>query len=154
MARKSHTIEAMVRGYHVYREIWIATVGEELSCVREVGNYRDPFAVAVVKSGVVVGHIPRKISSACSMFLRQGGTIDCRVTGGRRFSEDLPQGGLEIPCTITLRGTDSDIDKVKRLLNELFHGVDLTSVKLNQGALRRHLIKCFEEENLSLSPSI
>ena len=39
--------EAMVRGYHVYREIWTAAVGEELSCVRETGNYRDPFAVAV-----------------------------------------------------------------------------------------------------------
>ena len=34
------------------------------------------------------------------------------------------------------------------------HGVDPTSVKLNQGAMRRHLIKCFEEENLSLFPSI
>ena len=35
----------MVRGYHMYREIWLATVGEELYCVREVGNYRDLFAV-------------------------------------------------------------------------------------------------------------
>ena len=29
-------IEAMVRGYHVYKEVWCAAVGEELSCVREV----------------------------------------------------------------------------------------------------------------------
>ena len=90
---------------------------EEISCVREVGNYRDLFAVAVVKSGVVVGHVPSKISS---VFLRRGGTIDCRVTGGRHFSEDLPQGGLEIPCTLTLRGTHSDIDKVKSVL---FHQI-------------------------------
>ena len=40
-------IEAIVRGYHVYKEIWCAAVGEELSCMREVENYRDPFAVAV-----------------------------------------------------------------------------------------------------------
>jgi hypothetical protein len=33
------------------------------------------------------------------------------------------------------------------------HGVDPTSVKLRQGAMRSHLIKCFEEENLSLFPS-
>ena len=51
MARKSHTIEAMVSGYHMYKEIWCAAVGEELSCVREVENHRDPFAVAVVRSG-------------------------------------------------------------------------------------------------------
>ena len=68
-------IEAMVRGYHVYKEIWCAAVGEELSCMREVENYRDPFAVAVVRSGVIVGHVPRRISSVCSMFLRRGGTI-------------------------------------------------------------------------------
>ena len=80
MVHDSCTIEAMVRGYRVYRHIWDATVGEELSCVREVENYCDPFAVAVVKSdGVPVGHIPRKISSLCLMFLRRGGTIDCQI---------------------------------------------------------------------------
>ena len=35
----------MVRGYYVYKEVWCAAVGEELSCVREVENYRDLFAV-------------------------------------------------------------------------------------------------------------
>ena len=58
----------MVRGYHVYKELWFATVGEELSCVREVDNYLNPFAVAVVKSVVVVGDVSRKISMVCSMF--------------------------------------------------------------------------------------
>ena len=38
MARESHTIEAMVRGYHVYKEMWYAAIGEELSCVRESGE--------------------------------------------------------------------------------------------------------------------
>ena len=50
MARESLTIEATIRGYHVYKEIWCADVGEELSCMREVENYRDPFAVMVVRS--------------------------------------------------------------------------------------------------------
>ena len=67
MARKSHIIEAMVRGYHVYKEIWCAAVGEELSCIREMKSYCDPFAVAVVRLEVIVGHIPRKIPSVCSM---------------------------------------------------------------------------------------
>ena len=74
-------------------------------------NSKDPFAVAVVKSQVAVGHIPRKISSICSMFLRHGGTICCRVTGSRRYSQDLPQGGLEIPCMLTFRGEAKDIDE-------------------------------------------
>ena len=117
-------IEAMVRGYHVYKEIWCADVGEELSCVREVENFRDPFAVAVVRSGIIVGHAPRKISSVCSMFLRRGGTIICRVTGGRRYSEHLPRGGLEVPCTLTLTGAHSDIDKARALLKRAFSSND------------------------------
>ena len=80
MTHEFYTIEVIVRGYHVYKEIWFASVGEELSCVREVDNYCDPFAAAVVKSGVVVGDVPSKISTVCSMFLRRGGTIDCRIT--------------------------------------------------------------------------
>ena len=28
----------------------------------------------------------------------KGGSITCEVVAVRRYSEDLPQGGLEIPC--------------------------------------------------------
>ena len=69
-------MESCVRGYHIYKDIWEASVGEELPCQRESGNRADPFAVAVVRSGVTVGHIPRKISSVCSFFLRKGGVIN------------------------------------------------------------------------------
>ena len=60
----------MVRGYHKYKDIWEAEVGENLVCERETGNVHDLYAVSVIKSGVVVGHVPRKISSTCSLFLR------------------------------------------------------------------------------------
>ena len=59
------SVRSCVRCYHVCNDIWIASVGEELPCQRENGKPADPFAVAVVKSGVTVGHIPRKISSVC-----------------------------------------------------------------------------------------
>ena len=49
MAGESHMTETVVCGYHMYKEIRCAAVGEELSCIREVANYRDPFAVAVVR---------------------------------------------------------------------------------------------------------
>ena len=42
----------------VIKEVWYTAVGEELSCMREVENYRDPFAVAAVRSGVIVGQVP------------------------------------------------------------------------------------------------
>ena len=37
-----------MRGYHIYKDIWEANVGEELPCQRESGNRADPFAVVVV----------------------------------------------------------------------------------------------------------
>ena len=62
-------ILSAVRGYHVYHDIWYTLIEEKLLCQREADNYADPFAVAVVKSGNVVGHAPRKISTLCSLFL-------------------------------------------------------------------------------------
>ncbi len=97
----------MVRGFHVYKDIWNASLGEYLQCIREFGNPQDIYAVAVLKSGVVVGHLPRKISSICSLFLRCGGRIHCTVTAARRYSADLEQGGLEVPCILKFEGCSS-----------------------------------------------
>ena len=59
--------ESCVRGYHIYRELWDAVVGEELECQRERGNATDMYAVAVIKDCTIVGHLPRKISRICSL---------------------------------------------------------------------------------------
>ena len=32
-------------------------MNEELSCRREEGNISDPYAVALIESGVIVGHV-------------------------------------------------------------------------------------------------
>ena len=87
----------MIRGYHEYMVVWENPVyGEILVCHREVGNAHDTHAVPVKKvignDLKVVGHIPRRISSICSIFLRRGGEIKCTVNGGRRYSSDLLQG--------------------------------------------------------------
>ena len=72
---------------------------------REVLNTEDPNAVAIVdfQEGKkrIVGHIPREISRVLSYFIAHGGEAKCVVKGERQHSP-LPQGGLEIPCSITL----------------------------------------------------
>ena len=70
---RSCVVEVMIRGYHEYQSIWEAEVGENLTCIREPGNVRDPYAVAVTKpeSSTIVGHVPRKMSAICSLFLRK-----------------------------------------------------------------------------------
>ena len=75
-----------IRGYHVYSQIWSAAVGEEFPCEREPTNPADRYAVVVNNNGIAIGHLPRKVSRACSLFLRRGGSIRCVVTGGRRYS--------------------------------------------------------------------
>ena len=104
-----------IRGYHVYKEIWEVATGEVLICERELHNVRDRYAVAVKKSGTIIGHLPRKLSRVCSLFLRRGGTIVCTVTGGRRYSADLPQGGLEVPCSLLFKATPKEVQKLKTL---------------------------------------
>ena len=71
--------DCSIRGYHVYQSVWHAAVGE------------------------MTNHLlPRKVSRVCSIFLRREGCISCLVHGRRRYSEDLPQGGLEIPCRLDM----------------------------------------------------
>ena len=106
-----------IRGYHVYQSVWTPVLDEILVCDREIANRHDPFAIKVLKSGAIVGHLPKKISSICSLFIRRGGSISCRVTGKRRYSCDLIQGGMEIPCLLLFEGKDKLLmDKVSKLL--------------------------------------
>ena len=42
--------------------------------------------------------------------------INICTTARRRFSADLPQGGLEIPCLITFEGPGKEVQKVKKLV--------------------------------------
>ena len=122
MDRSSFTVEAMIRGYHVYRYICSSVLDIELPCQRETGNISDPFAVSMLKDGVIVGHVPRKISSICSLFLLRNGSIICLVSGHRRFSEYLPQGGLEVPCTMVFEGDTKRTAKAKDLIESAFSG--------------------------------
>ena len=90
-------VESCVQGHHVYRNVWIPEIGQLLECVFEQGNSKDPYAIIVLHGGYkkTVRHLPRKISAACSVFLRNEGQITCFITAPRRYSANLPQGGLE-----------------------------------------------------------
>ena len=62
--------------------------------------------------------MPRNISTLCHLFLSRGGIITCTVSGLRKYSDDLPQGGLEVPCLLTFQGDKPAIEKVKKLLHD------------------------------------
>ena len=111
-------IASCVRSYHVYRHIWTAAVGEGLDCVKEPTNASDRYAVAIIKDGTIVGHLPKKISRVCLLFLL---SILCTVVGGRHHSSDLPQGRL---CYLHFKGKPKEVKKLKVLFHS--HCLSLT----------------------------
>ena len=58
-----------VCGYHVSKEIWKVALGEFLACEREPRNAADRYNVVVKKYGMIIGHLPRKVSEP---------SLDCR----------------------------------------------------------------------------
>ncbi len=87
-----------------------------MECRREPSNAIDRYDVSVMNGSTIVGNLPKRISQVCSLFLRRGGSLTCQVTGNRRHSSDLNQGGLEIPCLLIFRGEEKDIGNVKKLV--------------------------------------
>ena len=66
----SHKWPSYVRGYHQYKSDWLSIVVRETPrLATELNNRQDPFAVAVIKYGCVVGHIPRTISQTAGFSL-------------------------------------------------------------------------------------
>ena len=82
----------------VYKAVWSPYIGEELPVQREVNSIHDDFAVAVLKNGNTVGHVPREISRVCWYFLHKScSEMTCIVNGDRRRSE-VDGKGLVVPC--------------------------------------------------------
>ena len=54
----------------------------------------------------IVGHRP---STMCSIFIRRGGIIYYTGSERRKYSRDLPQGGMEIPCILHFAGNEREL---------------------------------------------
>ena len=80
-----------------------------------------------------MGHVPHLISASCSLCLRKrGSAIHCKITGTRRYSRDLPQGGFEVPCVFKFSGESTAIDKLKILIQEvLIYEMPAVAVSVN-----------------------
>ena len=73
-----------IRGYHAYINIWTPVQDEILRLIPEPANSVDRNAVAVMKEGRVVGHVPFNLALIISLFLRRDvNKAFVRVTGGK-----------------------------------------------------------------------
>ena len=101
----SYQKASVVRGHHIYKTIWTPTVGETLQLRAEDTNEHDEHAIAVIKSGTTVGHVPHSMS--------RGGHISCQIVGQRKFGK-----GLEVPCIYTFTSSSSRMIEKLKLLQE------------------------------------
>ena len=67
----SFSITLYIRGYHAYKEVWSPFTGEVLPLEREPDNPEDIHAVAIKKTGEVVGDVPFNLAPTVSAFLRR-----------------------------------------------------------------------------------
>ena len=104
--------DSVIRGHHVYKDVWTPRIGEILQVARYTDNHHDRFAVGVFKEDTIVGHVPREYSRMFYYFLVHSGGITCEITGRRKFGK-----GLEVPCVYTFTGIEKIIVKLKRILS-------------------------------------
>ena len=52
--RQASTLESIIHGRHIYKQIWRPLVGEILTLEREEGNNHDKFAVSLLKHTTVL----------------------------------------------------------------------------------------------------
>lgn len=64
-------------------------VDDTLLCYHELANVHNPFAVKVIKAKSIVGHLPKKISSTCFLFIMEGGVILCKVTAPDKNTQEI-----------------------------------------------------------------
>ena len=56
----------------------------------------------------------------------------CTITGAKRYSADLKQGGMEIPCVLTFEGSIEDSKKAEKLVRRAYPVVEEDSKKTAQ----------------------
>ena len=132
----------LVKNLHVGAKGTISTIPSQLLCVNQT---------------LFFGHIPRAISAACYVFLgRAGSTVSCKVTGPRRYSADLLQGGLEIPCSIEFKGEKSMVGKIQSLLTckESATHSESTNYANEESPAAVHLVSIMKSEKTEIVSSI
>ena len=106
--------QSYIRGHHVYCSSWTPVIGEELVLKRQPDNEHSKHAVAVVKDGDVVGHVPEFRSKLIFYFLGYDGNVGfCKVTGARL------NRGVEVPCVYKFWGRNSHLQKLQELIQEV-----------------------------------
>ena len=104
--------KSQVQYFITFLFLLLPSIGKELQTAQEPENGHDPFAVAVLQEGIIVGHVPRDISRVW-YFLERNNTITCRITDKRQRSS-VSGKGLEVQGVFMFTGKPTHVDKLIR----------------------------------------
>ena len=100
---------------------------KELECLFERHNLFDLFSIKTcrLEGRQIVGHLPREISQPTKFILDRGAKVTAQLTGALYRRSPLFQGGLEIPClvTVTIPGSIKGhnlIQRYQQIVEELY----------------------------------
>ena len=75
----------------------------------------DQFVIVLGNSALVtVGHIPKFMCKLTYFFLKHYGNIKCEITGFKKYSKDLGQGGFEIPARLAIGNANKRMTDVMK----------------------------------------
>ena len=116
-----------MRGFNVYRNVWKPLENEELEFLFERHNLFDMFAIKTccLEGGQIVGHFPREVSRPTKFLLDRTAKVTAQLTGTHYRRLPLFQGGLEIPCLVTVTIPQSIkghmlIQRYQQMVEELY----------------------------------
>ena len=88
--------QSVIRGHHISKAIWTPAEGEALQVSREPNNPYDIHAVAVLKDGITVGHVPKEFCRVFSSLLLNDGHVSCEIVGHRKYGLGLEVSQLRL----------------------------------------------------------
>ena len=98
-----------------------------MKCTNEEDNPYDIFSMKVCKpdSDEIVGHLPMEISRITKFIVDRGGKCTLKIRGMHYRRSPLVQGGLEVPCEVTITMIGSVVNhllltRYESLLNKLY----------------------------------
>ena len=114
------SLQAAVKGFHVYKAIWKQKDSEVLACSREANNPHDPFAIkpCQLDSGKIFGHLPMELSRIKKFILDRGAKVEVKLCETHYGRSPLVQRDLEILCdlVITMPNTMKSAELPKKYL--------------------------------------
>ena len=124
------SLACAARGFHEYRKIWAPTINQKLIVKPQTRNLFDPYAIGLftkirgkIEPLSLVGQLPREISRFSKFYLEYGGNMKASVRNVKFRRSPLPQGGLEIPITLTILQNNASLtvyNKMQEFMMEYY----------------------------------